>query len=168
MIEAHPLGRHNGMNPKFLARVEKKRRAARRQRAAKMADNRAAGQLTIAKYCAGNTETKIAECAVRLNAAIECNEQGGIPSIRLQDIIYGVCEGTRYLPVDIVGPNRARPLIELRHRAICLALQLRPNTTYSQLGRQFGGRDHSTIAHVARKFGVQRPFIAVATATNSL
>ncbi len=47
---------------------------------------------------------------------------------------------------DITGPSRARSIAQPRQVAMYLSRRL-ANKTYPQLGRAFGGRNHTTIIH---------------------
>lgn len=52
--------------------------------------------------------------------------------------------------LDIVSPRRAREAVQARHVAIYLARQL-TLLSLSQIGRQFGDRDHTTVLHAVRR-----------------
>jgi hypothetical protein len=57
------------------------------------------------------------------------------------------------VPVDaLVGHQRTHPLVHYRQEAMFLARKL---TTYSlpEIGRRFGGRDHTTVLHACTKIG---------------
>lgn len=51
---------------------------------------------------------------------------------------------------DITGNKRTRTLTRPRHIAMFLARRY-TNLSFPELGREFGGRDHSTIQHGCRK-----------------
>ena len=51
---------------------------------------------------------------------------------------------------DIVGKKRTRMLTVPRHIAMYLARK-HTRLSFPELGREFGGRDHSTIQHGFRK-----------------
>jgi chromosomal replication initiator protein len=51
---------------------------------------------------------------------------------------------------DIVGPKRLRTIARPRQIAMYLAKQLTPRSL-PEIGRRFGGRDHTTIMHGIRK-----------------
>mgnify|MGYP003885453021 CR=1 FL=1 len=51
---------------------------------------------------------------------------------------------------DIIGTKRTRTLTRPRHIAMYMARK-HTNLSYPELGREFGGRDHSTIQHGCRK-----------------
>ena len=52
------------------------------------------------------------------------------------------------LPEDIVkGPSRSREVVNARQIAMHLTRTLIPNMSTPEIGREFGGRDHSTVLH---------------------
>jgi chromosomal replication initiator protein len=55
---------------------------------------------------------------------------------------------------DITGKKRTRALTEPRHLAMYLARK-HTRLSFPELGREFGGRDHSTIQHGCRKVEVE-------------
>lgn len=78
-----------------------------------------------------------------------------VPPVRLRvaDIQRAVA-ASHGIPVDrLIGPGRARRLVEARNEAIALAYRARPDMSLVQLGRAFK-RDHTTILHSVRKTGV--------------
>lgn len=65
---------------------------------------------------------------------------------------------------EVVGSRRNRPIIAARF-ALILAVKLEyPNLSLPQIGRIFGGRDHTTILSALRKMGVEHGAIRGATA----
>jgi chromosomal replication initiator protein len=61
-----------------------------------------------------------------------------------------VCEHFEMKPIDLVSSRRARAVARPRQIAMYLAKRL---TTRSlpEIGRKFGGRDHSTVIHAVRR-----------------
>lgn len=53
-------------------------------------------------------------------------------------------------PATLRGQDRSHPLIEARHVAMYVARQV-TSASLPQLGREFGGRDHTAILHAVRK-----------------
>ncbi|HAQ46692.1 MAG TPA: chromosomal replication initiator protein DnaA, partial [Rhodobacter sp.] len=51
---------------------------------------------------------------------------------------------------DMIGPKRLRTIARPRQVAMYLAKQLTPRSL-PEIGRRFGGRDHTTIIHGVRK-----------------
>ena len=52
-------------------------------------------------------------------------------------------------PADFVRDPRARAVVRPRQVAMYLAKVLTPRS-YPEIGRKFGGRDHSTVIHAVR------------------
>lgn len=53
---------------------------------------------------------------------------------------------------DIVGPSRTHRIVEARHLVIWeIKTVVKPEISYPELGRLFGGRDHTSILHSVRK-----------------
>lgn len=71
-------------------------------------------------------------------------------------IIKAVCEGTKFTPQDIRGHGRPRDLVATRDKAICITALARKLST-PQIGKEFGGRDHSSVLHCLKKNGIVRP-----------
>jgi chromosomal replication initiator protein len=51
---------------------------------------------------------------------------------------------------DLIGPKRVRTIARPRQIAMYLAKQLTPRSL-PEIGRRFGGRDHTTIMHGVRR-----------------
>ncbi len=68
----------------------------------------------------------------------------------IEDIQRKVCEHYGIRLADMHSPRRARPVARPRQLAMYLCKQL---TSHSlpEIGRKFGGRDHTTIIHGVRK-----------------
>jgi len=64
-------------------------------------------------------------------------------------IVAAVARYFRIKTKDIKGPGRQQMLVRVRSVAMHLARQL-SNESYANIGRQFGGRDHSTVMHACR------------------
>ncbi|MFZ5666939.1 MAG: helix-turn-helix domain-containing protein [Pseudomonadota bacterium] len=70
--------------------------------------------------------------------------------ITAKRIIEIVAKHTDVSVDDMTGPRRHSNLVTARHLAAALIRQWRPDLSYPQIGRLFGGRDHSTIIHGRR------------------
>lgn len=70
------------------------------------------------------------------------------PSVR--EIVFITSRIMNVTPWDIMGKRRDRNVIDARHMAIYCAREV-TNFSYPQLGRAFGGLDHSTVIHAARR-----------------
>ncbi|PZU10037.1 helix-turn-helix domain-containing protein [Sphingomonas sp.] len=65
---------------------------------------------------------------------------------RLADIQAAVCRQYRIRPADLLGPSRRRTISRPRQIAMYLATRL-THRSIPDIGRFFGGRDHSTVYH---------------------
>jgi chromosomal replication initiator protein len=70
--------------------------------------------------------------------------------ITVAGIIEAVARFHSLRSADITGAKRTRTLTRPRHIAMYMARK-HTNLSYPELGREFGGRDHSTIQHGCRK-----------------
>ncbi len=71
-------------------------------------------------------------------------------SITVPSIIEAVARFHNIRSPDITGNKRTRTLTRPRHIAMYLARQ-HTSLSFPELGKEFGGRDHSTIQHGCRK-----------------
>lgn len=61
--------------------------------------------------------------------------------------------GSDVTVADVMGRSRYQYIVDVRHLAMVEVSKRFPWMSYPQMGRLFGGRDHSTIMHALRKFG---------------
>jgi hypothetical protein len=54
---------------------------------------------------------------------------------------------------DLIGVRRLRVVCQPRMLAMAIAKELYPTMSLPQIGRRFGGRDHTTVMHAHRKYG---------------
>jgi hypothetical protein len=66
-------------------------------------------------------------------------------------IISEVSEASGYSIEDLKGPSRCAPLVAARQFAIWRVRKECPHLSLPQIGRFFGGRDHTTVLHAIRK-----------------
>ncbi len=71
-----------------------------------------------------------------------------------KEIIQSVVCGTMYTYADIIGNRRYKELVQLRAQAIKKVAMLRPDMSLPQIGRAFGGKDHTSILHSLNKSGI--------------
>jgi chromosomal replication initiator protein len=71
-------------------------------------------------------------------------------NVTVPSIIEAVARFHNIRSPDITGNKRTRTLTRPRHIAMFLARR-HTNLSFPELGREFGGRDHSTIQHGCRK-----------------
>ena len=72
------------------------------------------------------------------------------PTVTVSNIIEAVARYHNLRSADITGKKRTRNLTRPRHIAMFLARE-HTGLSFPELGREFGGRDHSTIQHGCRK-----------------
>lgn len=72
------------------------------------------------------------------------------PTLSVVAIIEAVARFHNIRSADITGKRRTRTLTAPRHIAMFLSRK-HTSLSYPELGREFGGRDHSTIQHGCRK-----------------
>lgn len=70
--------------------------------------------------------------------------------LTIDDIQRRVAEHYRLKLHDLVSPRRARAVARPRQVAMYLAKQLTPRSL-PEIGRRFGGRDHTTVMHAVRR-----------------
>lgn len=52
---------------------------------------------------------------------------------------------------DLTGPSRLRTIVRVRMLAMAVLARRFPDMSLKQIGRHFGGRDHTTVLHALRK-----------------
>lgn len=67
-----------------------------------------------------------------------------MPTVR--ERIEAVAKVFNVTAEEIIGPSRSTRIVEARHLAILLARR-NSRFSFSEIGQQFGGRDHTTIMH---------------------
>jgi chromosomal replication initiator protein len=70
--------------------------------------------------------------------------------LTIEEIQRKVAEHFNIRLSDMIGPKRLRNIARPRQVAMYLAKQLTPRSL-PEIGRRFGGRDHTTIMHGVRK-----------------
>jgi chromosomal replication initiator protein len=70
--------------------------------------------------------------------------------LSIEEIQRKVAEHYNIRLADMIGPKRLRTIARPRQVAMYLAKQLTPRSL-PEIGRRFGGRDHTTIMHGVRK-----------------
>lgn len=73
-------------------------------------------------------------------------------SLAVREVQNVVAKLFRMTVADIKGPRRTYQYAIARHAAMFLAKELCPMKTFPQIGREFGGRDHTTVLHAVRVF----------------
>jgi len=92
-------------------------------------------------------------CEITMDLAQECLSdilRATDRKVTMDEIIKKTCEHYHLRQTDLMSPSRARSIARPRQMAMYLCKKL---TTRSlpEIGRKFGGRDHTTILHGVRK-----------------
>ena len=74
----------------------------------------------------------------------------GNQPVRIDDILRVVGRHYNVPKSDLLSPRRARSIVLPRQIGMYLAKKLTPRSL-PEIGRRFGGRDHSTVLHAVRK-----------------
>ncbi len=69
------------------------------------------------------------------------------------DVIKAACKHFSILKRDLVGPRRSRP-IALPRQIVMYFLRTELNLPFEEVGKQVGGRDHSTVMHAVDKIAL--------------
>jgi chromosomal replication initiator protein len=70
--------------------------------------------------------------------------------VRVDDILKVVGRHYNVARTDLLSPRRARNIVMARQIGMYLAKKLTPRSL-PEIGRRFGGKDHSTVLHAVRK-----------------
>lgn len=147
-------------NPAFVRSVNE-----RRQREARQAELRAQQEEAIRR----ETEEAAARLAREEAARTERAERERQIVDEFRVIDLNACErrparsiiekisqihGISY--AEIMGRSRVRPIVAARQAAMFEVHKRRPDLTLPQLGKIFGGKDHTTVLHAIRKIEAQR------------
>ena len=74
--------------------------------------------------------------------------------VMIDDILQIVGRYYNVSRADFLSPHRARSVVVPRQIAMYLAKKIAARSLY-EIGRRFGGRDHSTVFHAVRKIEEQ-------------
>ena len=99
------------------------------------------------------TETPI--CLESAQARLADVARGSRARITIEDIQRAVCAHYRIDKSEMASQRRVRSLARPRQVAMYLAKELTPRS-FPEIGRRFGGRDHSTVIHAVRTIGTLR------------
>ncbi|MDA8063287.1 MAG: chromosomal replication initiator protein DnaA [Actinomycetota bacterium] len=107
------------------------------------------GALTrVAAFASLNRETLTRETAERVLADIL--DAGRPRQLTPSMILLAVSEEFGFSVEDLIGPKRQRPLVRARQIGMYLCRDL-TEYSYPAIGREFGGRDHTTVIHAVEK-----------------
>ena len=80
----------------------------------------------------------------------DVSEPTEVARVRIDDILKVVGRHYNVARADLLSPRRARSIVRPRQVGMYLAKKLTPRSL-PEIGRRFGGRDHSTVLHAVRK-----------------
>ncbi|MFC0194110.1 chromosomal replication initiator protein DnaA [Aureimonas pseudogalii] len=80
---------------------------------------------------------------------------GGEKRVRVEDILKFVSRHYNVSRTDILSARRTRTIVRPRQIAMYLAKTMTPRSL-PEIGRRFGGRDHTTVLHAVRKIEAER------------
>ena len=80
---------------------------------------------------------------------------GGEKRVRIEDILAFVSRHYNVSRTDILSARRTRTIVRPRQIAMYLAKTMTPRSL-PEIGRRFGGRDHTTVLHAVRKIEAER------------
>lgn len=138
-----------GMNPSFVKKVWAKRRKAEQLRQLMEKETKAEKVTAAFKAITVRNNQPPKSVISTSGDTIVLNSK---PTVR--DIIERVIDGTDFTYEDIIGKRRTKDIIPFRHRAMADCVAIRTDLSLPTIGRLFGGRDHTTVLHAARKMGV--------------
>jgi chromosomal replication initiator protein len=70
--------------------------------------------------------------------------------VRIEDIQKAVARHYNVSKNELLSSRRTRAIVRPRQIAMYLAKIMTPRS-YPEIGRRFGGRDHTTVLHAVRK-----------------
>ncbi len=174
-VERAPDPRYRGMNPKFVNAVWQKRRQQKaqqslieRQRAKDAPNRKQILSATIkreweeaAKEEAFRAEFLDAIAHLRIQFMVEKYKVASVASrmearYRAAEILQHHVDRSPYTLREFKSPARSRDLVKYRQAAMADIYVLCPHLSLPQIGKLFGGRDHTTCLHAIKKLGVWR------------
>lgn len=148
-----------GLNPEFYQRVMTKRREEQRRAQAEATqrekDRREKQRQDAARAAQEAVEQ---EARQRLTSIMTHYREMEI-SLRhkpVRQIILETAIKHGVSEAEILGRSRAKKIIAARHEAIWRARKERTDMSLPQIGRAFGGLDHTSILFAYRKIEAQR------------
>jgi len=85
----------------------------------------------------------------------QLTRSGGEKRVRVEDILKFVSRHYNVSRTDILSARRTRTIVRPRQIAMYLAKTMTPRSL-PEIGRRFGGRDHTTVLHAVRKIEAER------------
>lgn len=140
--------RYSGYNPSFFRQAREKQ-----QREQEAAQARADAEKALeAKRRREALDRAVSELdAVKSYRCITI--LGNDTRIPAKEIIAHVAAQHGVPVAEIVGRRRSVPICAARHAAMKAVADRRPDLSLPQIGKYFGGRDHTTVLHAINKLG---------------
>ncbi len=140
----HTLAERQGLEPKVRPDV-----------LALIADRFAAGDVRELEGALNTLVFRAGDGLARMtveeaNAAIRPHLKGAERRVTVDEIQKLVCEHYGMKQADLISDRRARAVARPRQVAMWLAKSL-TTRSYPDIGRRFGGRDHTTVLHAVRR-----------------
>jgi len=101
----------------------------------------------VAQWQFTNHPVTLASAEITLRDLIGSHEQR---RVRIEDIQRVVARHYNVCKADLLSSRRTRTIVRPRQVAMYLAKVLTPRSL-PEIGRRFGGRDHTTVLHAVRK-----------------
>ena len=105
----------------------------------------AVNRLVAHSSFAGSLTVEVAEAAIRDLIGVRNDKR-----VRIEDIQKLVATHYQVTRADLLSSRRTAIVVKPRQVAMYLAKHLTPRS-YPEIGRRFGGRDHTTVLHAVRK-----------------
>ena len=160
--EDYSFSRYGGYNPAFFKRVQEKRRreeaAAQARADAEKAREDKRRREELARLGLEAVQHFRCITVIENGKAVSLDDVDREPLVfapktPVKEIIAHVAAIYGYPVSDILGPRRRKPIVKARHAAMKAVADARPDLSYPQIGKFFGGRDHTTILHAIQKLG---------------
>lgn len=84
---------------------------------------------------------------VEIGTALLADRLRMVSTATVRAVVADVAFQHGYTPADLIGQERHRAVCRARQHAYWAVRQAKPHLSYPQIGRFFGGRDHTTIMH---------------------
>lgn len=146
--------RKDAVSPKLVAFVMKKASEDAAHEADKILTKAKTEAEMVVARARSEAEVILAKANELAQKALGGDQPARVP---VHDLISSVA-AKHGVPYDMItGASRASAVVAIRHEAMALVYQKRPDLSLPQIGKFFGGRDHTTILHAVHKLGVHRP-----------
>lgn len=153
-------GGHTTSNPKYIAAVKRQKQKELERspeyQAKLQAQTDMAREKAIAELRADQNTRELVSMFKTIDVMRVQEPPAPIMTGRItaECIIRAGVAGTPFTAEDIKGPRRTRRLVEIRHQLIAKVYVECPWLSLPQIGKAFGGRDHTSAHFAVKKMGV--------------